>query len=156
MSSSRKTEQKLSQKKLSQTGTVVRRTKSFYYVDVGEANPRLCRIKGNLFKVSRHLNKIAVGDEVEIDLDVEKDSGWILGILPRRTKLSRRPALGVPEQILVSNADTLLIVASLRNPLFKEGLVDRFLVAASYGGLETLLVLSKADLSTDSEIKPIK
>jgi len=155
-SSIRKTEQKLPQKKSPQTGTVVRRTKSFYYVDVGEATPRLCRIRGSLFKVSRHRNKIAVGDEVEIDLDVEEDSGWILGILPRRTKLSRRPALGVPEQILVSNADTLLIVASLRDPPFREGLVDRFLVAASCGGLETLLILSKADLSTVSEIKPIK
>ena len=81
-SSIRKTEQKLPQKKSPQTGTVVRRTKSFYYVDVGEATPRLCRIRGSLFKVSRHRNKIAVGDEVEIDLDVEEDSGWILGILP--------------------------------------------------------------------------
>ena len=36
-SSIRKTEQKLPQKKSPQTGTVVRRTKSFYYVDVGDS-----------------------------------------------------------------------------------------------------------------------
>jgi ribosome biogenesis GTPase len=141
---------------LPQTGTVLRRTKSFYYVDVGETEPRLCRIRGSLFKGNPHQNKIAVGDEVEVDLDVAEDAGWILRMLPRRTKLSRRPSMGVPEQVLVSNADTLLIVASLRDPPFRVGLVDRFLVAASWGGLEPLLILSKADLSTSEEIKPIE
>ena len=139
-----------------QTGTVVRRTKSFYYVDVGEPEPRLCRIRGNLFKGQSHQNKIAVGDEVEIDLKAAEDAGWILRMLPRRTKLSRRPGMGEPEHVLVSNADTLLIVASLRNPPFRGGLVDRFLVAGSCGGLEPVLILSKADLVTSAEITPIK
>lgn len=139
-----------------QTGIVVRRTKSFYYVDVGETEPRLCRIRGNLFKGKSHQNKIAVGDEVEIDLTAAEDAGWILGMLPRRTKLSRRAGIGDPEQVLVSNADTLLIVASLLNPPFRGGLVDRFLVAGLSGGLETVLILSKADLVTSAEITPIK
>jgi len=141
---------------LPQTGTVVRRTKSFYYVDVGEPEPRLCRIRGKLFKGQSHQNKIAVGDEVEIDLKAAEDAGWILRMLPRRTKLSRRPGMGEPEHVLVSNADTLLIVASLRNPPFRGGLVDRFLVAGSCGGLEPVLILSKADLVTSAEITPIK
>ena len=139
-----------------QTGTVVRRTKSFYYVDVGEPEPRLCRIRGKLFKGKSHQNKIAVGDEVEIDLKAAEDAGWILRMLPRRTKLSRRPGMGEPEHVLVSNADTLLLVASLRNPPFRGGLVDRFLVAGSCGGLEPVLILSKADLVTSAEITPIK
>ena len=139
-----------------QTGTVVRRTKSFYYVDVGEPEPRLCRIRGKLFKGQSHQNKIAVGDEVEIDLKAAEDAGWILRMLPRRTKLSRRPGMGEPEHVLVSNVDTLLIVASLRNPPFRGGLVDRFLVAGSCGGLEPVLILSKADLVTSAEITPIK
>ena len=155
-SSNQKTEPHDFQIKLPQTGIVVRRTKSFYYVDVGEGEPRLCRIRGNLFKGNLHQNKIAVGDEVEIDLKVAEDAGWILRLLPRRTRLSRRSGIGFPEQILVSNADILLIVASLRDPPFREGLVDRFLVAASCGSLEPLLILSKADLSTDVEITRIK
>ena len=154
--SNRKTEHTLFKNTLPQTGTVVRRTKSFYYVDVGEAEPHLCRVRGSLFKGNLHQNKIAVGDEVEIDLNVAEDAGWILSRLPRRTKLARRPAIGVPEQVLVSNAEILLIVASLRDPAFREGLVDRFLVAASCGGLEPLLILSKADLSTSAEITPIQ
>ena len=117
-------------------------------MDVGEVEPRLCRIRGNLFQGNSHKYKIAVGDEVEIDLTVAEDAGWILRMLPRRTKLSRRPSIGVPEQVLVSNADTLLVVASLRSPPFRGGLVDRLLVASSCGGLEPVLILSKADLAT--------
>ena len=125
-------------------------------MDVGDIEPHLCRIRGNLFKESSHTNKIVVGDEVEIDLTAAKDAGWILRMLPRRTKLSRRPSVGYPEQVLVSNADTLLIVASMRTPPFRGGLVDRLLVAASCGGLEPVLILSKADLATSNEITSIE
>ena len=124
-------------------------------MDVGESEPCLCRIRGNLFKENSHTNKIAVGDKVEIDLTAAEDAGWILRMLPRRTKLSRRPSFGYPEQVLVSNADTLLMVASLRTPPFRGGLVDRLLVAASCGGLEPVLILSKADLATSNEITSI-
>ena len=125
-------------------------------MDVGEIEPRLCRIRGNLFEESSYINKIAVGDEVEVDLTAAEDAGWILRIFPRRTKLSRRPSVGYPEQVFVSNAATLLIVASLRTPPFRGGFIDRFLVAASCGGLEPVLILSKSDLATSDEISPIE
>ena len=125
-------------------------------MDVGEIEPRLCRIRGNLFEESLYINKIAVGDEVEVDLTAAEDAGWILRMFPRRTKLSRRPNVGYPEQVLVSNADTLLMVASMRTPPFRGGLVDRLLVAASCGGLEPVLILSKADLATSDEISSIE
>ncbi len=125
-------------------------------MNVGEIEPRLCRIRGNLFEESSYINKIAVGDEVEVDLTAAEDAGWILRIFPRRTKLSRRPSVGYPEQVLVSNADTLLMVASIRTPPFRGGLIDRLLVAASCGGLEPVLILSKADLATSDEISPIE
>ena len=139
---------------LKQIGTVIRRTKSFYYVDIGETKPLLCRIRGRFFSNNSQKNKIAVGDEVEIDKFSNNDLGLILKVLPRRTKLSRCNN-GDPEQVLVSNADTLLMVASIRNPPFRGGLVDRFLVAGSSGGLEPFLILSKTDLATSKEINPI-
>jgi len=125
-------------------------------VDVGDVEPRLCRVRGNLFQGNSQKYKIAVGDEVEVDLTAAEDAGWILRMLPRRTQLSRRStSIGVPEQVLVSNADTLLVVASLRSPPFRGGLVDRLLVASSCGGLEPVLILSKADLANSDEITPI-
>ena len=139
-----------------QIGTVIRRTKNFYYVDIGESEPRLCHIRANLFHGKPKKNLVAVGDQVEIETADADKAGWILKMLPRRTMLSRRQSADSPEQVLVSNADIVLVVASLRSPPFRNGLVDRFFVAGSCGGLETVLILSKADLSTEEEIASIK
>ncbi len=140
---------------LKQIGTVIRRTKSFYYVDIGENKPRFCRIRGKLFSENTYENKIAVGDKVEVDQSSNKNMGLICRVLPRNTKFSRRGKTGESEQVLVSNADTLLMVTSIKTPAFKGGLVDRFLVAASCSGLETFLILNKIDLANSKEIKPI-
>ena len=55
------------QEKLPQIGTVIRRTKNFYYVDIGESEPKLCHIRANLFHGNPKTNLVAVGDQVEID-----------------------------------------------------------------------------------------
>ena len=139
-----------------QIGTVIRRTKNFYYVDIGESEPRLCHIRAKLFHGNPKTNLVAVGDQVEIDTADVGKAGWILKMLPRRTLLSRRQSADSPEQVLASNADKVLVVASLRSPPFRNRLVDRFFVAGSSGGLENVLILSKADLSTEEEIASIK
>ena len=139
-----------------QIGTVIRRTKNFYYVDIGESEPRLCHIRANLFHGNPKTNLVAVGDQVEIDTADASRAGWILKMLPRRTKLSRRQSSDSAEQVMASNADKVLVVASIRSPPFRNVLIDRFFVAGSYGGLENVLILSKADLSTEEDISSIK
>ncbi len=130
------------------TGVVLKRTRSFYYVDVGEPEPRLCRIRGNLFETSRYDQRVAVGDQVRLDLSAAEDAGWILEILPRHSKLSRTSREGSTEQVLVANAETLLIVAAVRKPDFRQGLTDRLIVAALAGNLTPVLVLNKTDLAS--------
>ena len=48
------------QEKLPQIGTVIRRTKNFYYVDIGESELRLCHIRANLFHGNPKKNLVAV------------------------------------------------------------------------------------------------
>jgi len=141
---------------LPQIGTVIRRTNNFYYVDIGDSELRLCHIRANLFHGNPKTNLVAVGDEVEIDSTDSGKAGWILKMLPRRTKLSRRQSSDSAEQVMASNADKVLVVASIRSPPFRNVLIDRFFVAGSYGGLENVLILSKADLSTEEDISSIK
>jgi ribosome biogenesis GTPase len=136
-------------------GIVRKRTRSFYYVDF-EGETRLCRVKGNLFRESRYDEKIAVGDRVGIDLDAAEDAGWIHSILPRKSKLSRHIPERQLEQVIVANADQILIVASLKKPEFRNGVVDRLLVAGLRGDLEPLLVLNKIDLATEEELDLIR
>ena len=48
---------------------------------------------------------------------------------------------------IVANAEQMLIVASLRLPGVKWGLVDRMIVAARVGGLRPIICLNKMDLA---------
>ncbi|MEK9703752.1 MAG: ribosome small subunit-dependent GTPase A [Deltaproteobacteria bacterium] len=138
-----------------QKGIVRKRTRSFYYVDC-EGETRLCRVKGNLFQESRYDEKIAVGDLVEIDLDASEDAGWIHKILPRKSRLSRHIPERQLEQVIVANADQILIVASLKKPDFRNGVVDRLLVAGLRGDLEPILILNKTDLGSEVEFLKIR
>jgi ribosome biogenesis GTPase len=48
--------------------------------------------------------------------------------------------------VVAANVDQLAIVASVAEPPFRSGLVDRFMLAAHAGGLLPLLVINKLDL----------
>lgn len=66
----------------------------------------------------------------------------------RRTVISRPdPGHGNRELVLAANVDTAVIVASVRRPELRPGLVDRFLIAIARGGAQPLLVANKADLA---------
>ena len=49
--------------------------------------------------------------------------------------------------MLVANADQLVIVCALADPVPRTGFIDRCLVAAYTGNLDAVLVLTKADLA---------
>jgi ribosome biogenesis GTPase len=68
-------------------------------------------------------------------------------ILPRKTIVTRAQSFkGHAQQPIVANADQMLIVASLRFPTIKWGLIDRMLIAAQSGGLAPILCINKSDL----------
>ena len=74
--------------------------------------------------------------------------GVIEKILPRQTVLTRTESFkGVDQHPIVANAGQMLIVASLREPTVKWGLIDRMLVAARAGGLRPIVCLNKIDLA---------
>lgn len=92
---------------------------------------------------------LAPGDEVEVDF--EPDQPVVRAVGERRTKLSRLAHIhrNFKEHVLAANIDTMVIVAAAAKPRFKPGLVDRYMVAASRGGVKPLLVLNKMDLVED-------
>jgi len=99
---------------------------------------------------------VAVGDEVMITA-AEGGSGAIEAIMPRRSKLFRRAAGPMPlEQVLVANADQLVIVLSTKMPNFKIRLLDRFLIVAEAGKLEPIICINKMDLLGDEEIDNLR
>ncbi len=92
---------------------------------------------------------LAPGDDVRL---ADRGGGWeVVEVAPRRTRLSRPdPALGHVEKVIAANIDAVVVVASARNPHFRPRLVDRFLVAAAYGGARSVVCVNKADLVEDA------
>ena len=94
---------------------------------------------------------VAVGDLVDIVGDSSGQSDTLARIvrIADRTSVLRRSAddVDTAERIIVANADQLVIVCALVDPVPRTGFIDRCLVAAYAGNLEPVLVLTKADLA---------
>ncbi len=106
-----------------------------------------CVIRGSLTaQETGATNAVAVGDRVIVADDGA--GGFVVeDVLPRRTVLARRDRAF--QQVIVANADQLLIVSSWREPAIWLELVDRYLIAATRYGLEPVVCVNKADLIED-------
>jgi ribosome biogenesis GTPase / thiamine phosphate phosphatase len=102
---------------------------------------------------------IVVGDTVSLAGDISGAPGTLARVVrvePRRTVLRRSADDTDPaERAIVANADQLLIVTALADPVPRLRLIDRFLVAAYDAGIEPVLCLTKADLASPAEILPV-
>lgn len=93
----------------------------------------------------------AVGDWVAAEIRPGEGNATIHAVLPRRSKFSRKAAGGRPdEQIAAANFDYVFIIASLNHDLNSRRL-ERYLTAAWESGGLPVLILSKADLSEDTD-----
>jgi len=99
---------------------------------------------------------VVVGDHVGLVGDVSGATDTLARLIriePRKSVLRRSADDGDPiERIIVANAEQLAIVSAVANPAPQPRLIDRYLVAAFDGGLEPLLVLTKADLADPSAL----
>ena len=69
-------------------------------------------------------------------------------IQERRGTLTRAAFRG-RHQVVAANVDLLVIVAATADPPLRANLIDRYLVAAWHGDIETALALTKIDLPHD-------
>ena len=104
----------------------------------------------------------AVGDRVLLGLvndgDDEGDGVGsqkycVVRVLPRKSELKRpgpRDSF-YKQQTLAANIDQVVIVASVTQPDFNYGFMDRFLLAANLNDLPFVLVLTRMDLLPNGE-----
>jgi ribosome biogenesis GTPase len=140
---------------------------------VAEVFPNQCRVRlmstgeeflcsyrrSNVIKESAELRErspVAVGDRVKVER-IGTQSGIVAGVCARTNHLSR-PAPGREnikfQHVIAANVDYLAIVISAREPEFSAGLVDRYLVAAAFAGIEPMICLTKIDLLSKDDSHP--
>ena len=106
-------------------------------------------VVGDRVRFSDVSHRDAAGDQGKAGRDPsDPPDGVIEQILPRQTVLTRADSFkGTTQHPIVANAGQMLIVASIREPRVKWGLIDRMIVAARSGGLLPIVCLNKMDLA---------
>lgn len=128
-----------------------------WYIAKGEDN-RLynARIKG-VMKIDgiTSTNPIAVGDEVEMEIeDVQEESAIISKIYDRRNYVARiSPHNKHLHHIIASNLDQSLLFVTLKDPKTSQGFMDRFLISCEAYHVPAIIVFNKADLYKKKEME---
>jgi ribosome biogenesis GTPase len=98
----------------------------------------------------RQQTEIAVGDDVL--LENRGSASVVVGVLPRRTKLSRPDAGNANlERVIVANVDVVVVVVSVVSPPLHPRLIDRYLIAIQRGGAKPVIAVNKLDLCASDE-----
>ena len=133
---------------------VYKSTGSWYTVNDQTGRTYNARMKG-IFKIDgiTSTNPVAVGDEVEIELESEIENTAIINeILPRRNYVNRQsPRHKYQHHIIAANLDQSVLFATLKEPRTSQGFIDRFLVACEMYHVPAAIVFNKADLHRKKE-----
>ena len=112
-----------------------------------------CAIRGILKSLSTDLQHVVVaGDHVVIN-PIDDETAVVVKVETRRNQLSRTSRQR--QQIIVSNVDQVIIVASAAEPILKPNLVDRFIVTAEKARIQPVIVINKIDLVDPADLQPV-
>ena len=120
-------------------GKITKQISNLYTVTVNDLTFD-CHARG---KFRRDKLTPLVGDIVEFD----SENKYILDIKPRKNYLERPT---------ISNIDSALIITSVKKPELSLNLLDKQLTLAISNNIEPIIVFTKLDLLTKSELKKIK
>lgn len=124
-------------------GRIVKALSGFYYVADGDQVIQ-CRARGLFKKKDAKVNPL-VGDWVVYDA-TDHSEGYVMEVSERKNELLRPP---------ISNVDQAVLVFSLHEPMFSPLLLDKFLVHTENAGVDSVIVLSKADMVPHDEVTDI-
>ena len=101
----------------------------------------LCTIRQRLIHNGSSIN---VGDRVSIEsIDWDTNRATISNLYSRKSFISKPP---------VANVTEVIVVISVKNPIFDFDQASRFLLTAEQTGLNVSLLLTKVDLITSNEL----
>jgi len=141
------------QQKVKTIARVIKSTRNSYLVRA-DGRTINCTIRGRLAgSGGDHTLSVKVGDEVSVSL-ISESEGIIEKILPRRSVFSRAvEGKAYREHIVATNIDQVLIIMSTREPQFKSGLIDRYLVIARKNQIIAAVCINKIDLESADDFE---
>lgn len=99
----------------------------------------------------RFHKRVLVGDVVVVERGDDYGAWTIEQVHERRSLLNRRsPGRSHGIRSVAANVDQVVVVGSVRTPVWEPGLIDRFTAVAEANGLPVVVVVNKTDLDTDA------
>lgn len=140
-------------------GRVIKSTGSWYKLKTEEGVLFDCRIKGK-FRLKDHklTNPVAVGDEVDFELEESQpNQGIIVNIRERKNYLIRKSnKLSSQFQIIASNLDQIVVLATIALPRTTTVFIDRILMAAEAYRIPAILIFNKIDVYSPADMQTLE
>lgn len=116
-------------------------------------NPVICVAAGTVQSPNADSSLIAVGDSVYFTRNSAEECS-VLAVDERVTKLARRGVgKAKREQIIIANAEQLIIVMAAAEPFYNRRLIDRYLIAAEKGRLAPIICINKIELMPENIVR---
>jgi ribosome biogenesis GTPase len=136
-------------------GLIIKSTGSWYQVQTPDGERFSCRIKG-IFRIKgiKTTNPLAVGDQVDFEMEPELGTGVITNLHQRENYIIRKSInLSKQAQIIGANMDQAFLIVTLASPRTSLGFIDRFLVTAEAYSIPAMLIFNKLDLFSDEGLE---
>lgn len=135
-------------------GTVIRSTGSWYQVLLENGDELSARIVGKFRLDGKKLtNPVAVGDQVELELEEHEEVGIIRNILPRKNYVVRQsPRRKHDMHLMASNIDQAVLIVTIVSPKLKQGFIDRFLLMTEPFDIPSVIVFNKSDVYEEGDL----
>ncbi|MGH2643146.1 MAG: ribosome small subunit-dependent GTPase A [Chitinophagaceae bacterium] len=136
---------------------IYKSTGSWYTAKTSDNRTWQCRIAGKM-KIDEDItttNPVAVGDEVEIEIENEDQQTAIITSVEDRNNYIIRasPHSRIKNQIVAANIDQAVLIATLKEPKTSQGFIDRYLVSAAAYHVPAVIIFNKQDLYHAKEMK---
>lgn len=113
-----------------------------------------CRIIGKFrLEGKKVTNPVAVGDKVMVEMESQGDTGLIKEIVDRRNYIIRQsPRKKHFLHILAANIDQAILIVTIREPMLKQGFIDRFILMTEPFDIPVSIFFNKGDIYTDDDL----
>lgn len=133
-------------------GVIIRSTGKHYNIKDSSGELLTGIIKGK-FKLDgfKLTNPVAVGDIVHYEM--EGETAVINAIENRRNYVVRQsPRKMHYLHLMASNIDQALVIATIKEPMLKQGFIDRFLLMTEPYNIPVVILFNKSDLWDEGDI----